>query len=305
MTKVLPLAAAAALFSMGACESGPDETVFDNGDRLVVHTDNTGALITEGDLVTFHLDVYNADSLVNSTRTQAPEGERAIIPPADTSAAEPNTFLEALRLLRGGDSATIYQPFDSVQPLPPGIDRAAGLRVELVIVEVGDSAAATAYQENIDREQAAALAARAAYAERRGGVQDSVETLLGEYRRRGANRAGYTTTPSGLMYKILEPGTGAQPKPGEYVTVSYFGALSSDGARFDDSFGGPRGEGITFPLGAGQVIPGWDEGIALLNKGARAMLIIPAEIGYGERGSGDRIPPNSELAFYVQLDEIQ
>ena len=303
MTK--PLAAACVALLATACETGPEETVFENGDRLVVHTSNPGELIGEGDLVTFHLEVYNADSLVNSTRAQSPEGERAILPPVDTAAEGGNTFLQTLRRLRAGDSATIYQTFDSLQPLPPGIDREAGLRVELVVVEVGDSAAATAFREDAEREQAEALAARAAYAGRRGAVQDSVEALLTDYRRRGAAREGYTTTASGLMYKILEPGTGAQPQPGEYVTVSYYGALSADAAAFDDSFGGPRGEGITFPLGAGQVIPGWDEGIALLREGARAMLIIPAEIGYGERGSGDRIPPDSELAFYVQLDDIQ
>ena len=303
MIKLLPIAAAATLLAT-ACAEDNKETTFENGDRLVVHTDAPGDPIVEGDLVTFHIDVYNADSLINSSRDVDPEGTKAIAPPRDSVAEATNTFLRVLRMLSEGDSATIYQVFDTIQPLPPGIDRDAGLRVEIVIKSVGDSTEATAFQENLDREQAAVLAARAAYAERRDVVQDSVETLLDEYRRRGADRAGFTTTASGLKYKILEPGSGPQPQQGEYVTVSYYGALAKDGVQFDDSFGGPRGEGITFPLGAGQVIRGWDEGVALLNQGARAIFVIPSDLAYGDRDQRG-IPANSDLGFYVQLDNIQ
>jgi len=109
------------------------------------------------------------------------------------------------------------------------------------------------------------------------------------------------TTESGLRYVITEEGNGANAKPGANVTVHYNGTLI-DGTKFDSSY--DRGQPFSFVLGQGQVIPGWDEGIALLNKGAKATLFIPSPLGYGQRGSGRVIPPNSILKFDVELVDI-
>ncbi len=295
---------AVVLATVLATACGEKEIVFDNGDKLIIRHDEPGDNIKTGDLVAFHIGVYNKDSLINDSRTVEPEGQQSIIPDDDPSTEEDNVFLSVLQSLSQGDSATLIQKFDSLQrgTLPPGIDFDAGLRIEIKIVSVGDSTAATAFRQNIEREQATAMAERQAYGERVAAVQDSVATLLSDFGRQGANGAGYSKTASGLMYKILEPGNGPQAQAGQMVTVTYFGALTADGEMFDNSFRG--GQPITFPLGQGQVIPGWDEGIALLNEGARAMFILPSDIAYGERASGP-IPANSELAFYVQLDKIQ
>ena len=110
------------------------------------------------------------------------------------------------------------------------------------------------------------------------------------------------TTESGLKYVILEEGSGDSPQTGDVVQVHYTGTLA-DGTKFDSSV--DRGEPIAFSLGMGQVIPGWDEGIALLNVGSKARLIIPAELAYGEQGAGNGIiPPNATLIFEVELVDI-
>jgi peptidylprolyl isomerase len=106
------------------------------------------------------------------------------------------------------------------------------------------------------------------------------------------------TTPSGLQYSIDRPGTGAQPKTGQFVSVHYTGWLT-DGTKFDSSR--ERGEPIEFPLGRGRVIPGWDEGIAAMTVGEKRTLVIPANLGYGARGAGGVIPPNATLVFAVEL----
>lgn len=89
-----------------------------------------------------------------------------------------------------------------------------------------------------------------------------------------------------------------QPIPGETVIVNYTGLLTS-GVKFDSSL--DRGEPFSFPLGMGRVIKGWDEGIAKLRIGEQATLIIPPQLGYGERGAGGIIPPNATLIFIVEL----
>jgi peptidyl-prolyl cis-trans isomerase A (cyclophilin A) len=109
-------------------------------------------------------------------------------------------------------------------------------------------------------------------------------------------------TASGLEYIEVEAGTGDQAQAGKTVSVHYTGKFQ-DGKVFDSSVS--RGEPITFPLGQGSVIKGWDEGIALMKVGGKAQLVIPPDLGYGERGAGGVIPPNATLVFDVELVDVK
>jgi peptidylprolyl isomerase len=114
--------------------------------------------------------------------------------------------------------------------------------------------------------------------------------------------AATVTTPSGLKIIDTKVGTGATPKPGQTVVVHYTGWLDQNGAKgqkFDSSL--DRGEAFEFPIGQGQVIAGWDEGVASMKVGGKRTLIIPPALGYGDRGAGGVIPPNATLIFDVEL----
>jgi peptidylprolyl isomerase len=109
-------------------------------------------------------------------------------------------------------------------------------------------------------------------------------------------------TKSGLEYIDQVIGTGAEPKTGDKVTVHYTGYLT-DGKKFDSSV--DRNKPFTFVIGLGQVIKGWDEGVASMKVGGKRKLLIPANLGYGMRGAGGVIPPNADLVFDVELISIQ
>ena len=111
-----------------------------------------------------------------------------------------------------------------------------------------------------------------------------------------------TRTSSGLQYEDTQVGTGATPTKGQTCFMHYTGWLwvnNAKGAKFDSSL--DRGKPFDFPIGAGRVIKGWDEGVATMKVGGKRTLLIPPELGYGARGAGGVIPPNATLLFEVEL----
>lgn len=114
-----------------------------------------------------------------------------------------------------------------------------------------------------------------------------------------AAKPGVTTTESGLQYEVLVEGGGAQPKPEDKVQVHYRGMLI-DGTEFDSSY--KRGQPAEFPVN--RLIQGWQEGLTLMNEGAKWRLVVPAELGYGDRGAGELIEPGDTLIFEVELIRI-
>ena len=140
------------------------------------------------------------------------------------------------------------------------------------------------------------------------GKQEESRKAIGEKNKKegevflAENKAkeGVKTTPSGLQYKVIKPGTGKKPQATDTVTVNYRGTLI-DGAEFDSSY--RRGKPATFPVSG--VIPGWTEALQLMEEGAKWQIIIPSKLAYGEQGAGQMIGPNATLIFEVELISIQ
>lgn len=122
-----------------------------------------------------------------------------------------------------------------------------------------------------------------------------------------ASAAGKKELAGGLSYEQLAMGSGAEAVSGKQVEVHYTGWLAQNGwnkgQKFDSSV--DRGTPFVFPLGAGRVIPGWDQGVAGMKVGEKRVLYIPSQLGYGAGGAGDVIPPNSNLIFEVELLKVR
>lgn len=137
--------------------------------------------------------------------------------------------------------------------------------------------------------------ARSAAEEAARAAQEAADAAIADL------KAGAEKTASGLMYIIHEEGKGSKPAAGQNVKVHYELKLA-DGVVVDSSYS--RGTPLDIPIGVGRVIPGWDEGIQLLNEGSKATLIVPSELGYGPSGAGGVIPPNATLIFKVELVQV-
>jgi len=210
---------------------------------------------------------------------------------------------EAVGLLLPGDSAVFRFPADTVfrrtfnQPVPPFIRRAGNVFVAFVSArELLSMAEMTARQQ----QQQAAMA-KQAQAAAAGQLTRDVATIQTYLKK---NKLLAKRTAGGTYYYLTRPGKGLPPKKGQTVRVLYRGTILATGKEFDASIRHGN-QPFAFALGTGQVIPGWDQGIALLNKGSKAVLLIPSPLAYGPRAVGAEIPANAILRFEVELIDFK
>lgn len=273
-----------AIAIMGCKGGGPSKSPL--GYEFTHHIKKGGVTPQPGEYVYFHAYMRNGDSLVVSSREMG-QTPYLQIPSAEDELKTLFPVGDVLRMLSVGDSATVAIRIDTIPQKPTGFENADVIYYDIAVTEILNEEAFQAKQK-AEQEKTAAL------------VNEKMTIAQNSREQYYANSLGdqVKTTASGLKYVILEEGSGAMPTAGSMVSVHYIGMLK-DGNIFDQSF--ERGSPIDFPLGQGQVIKGWDEGIALLKEGSRATFFIPANLGYGTEGSPPVIPANAELVFYVEL----
>lgn len=283
---------------LASCQQEPTLQTTPSGFEYMLHTDNGGEKPVPGDYVTFNAYMRNGDSIVYSSRDQAKPPFLQI--PAEVPADRPpNPIEEVLQLMGDGDSATVLINLDTLPKKPRGFEDTDVMFYDLVIADI-KSAEEHAAEQNAKMEEARRKAGE--MKKRLPEVEALIQSTLSDYKNNSLGDQ-LQETGSGLKYVIHEEGDGAQAAPGKVVAVHYYGVLTEDGKKFDDSFS--RGQPIELPLGQGRVIPGWEEGIALFKGGTKATLIVPPALGYGAAGSPPDIPENAELMFYVELGEVQ
>ena len=251
-----------------------------NGVKYKIHKEG-GRNAKVGDIVEVNLVNRNfKDSILFSTyETGSP------LPIQITRPEYSGDLMDALMLLSEGDSATVWLSVDSLrdfQPIKGVLEKGTFMRYSIKVVGIYTM---EEYQAKLN------LA---------GSDQLAKDTLIIKKYLTDNKIKNYKRTASGLYYVIDSKGQNPKVKPanGKKVKVHYTGTLL-DGQKFDSSL--DRGQPFEFHLGLGQVIRGWDEGIALLSKGSKARLFIPSQLGYGAQGAGGVIPANAVLIFDVEL----
>lgn len=269
-----------------------------NGFRLVNHTKKGGPMAQPGETVLVQSYTYIGDSLMASTVKNFGGPREFQLFTADKAPKRIPAIYDALLMMSEGDSATIYETIDSflLKFIPPALKDQKEVRYEIVLLDIIS-------KEDMDKR--AAEEQRMAMEEQKIGqeaiqrapaVAKMVKETAADYAS-GKLNGKLTTTASGLKAMIVEKGSGAPIKRGDQVHAHYYGVLPN-GTMFDNSF--ERGQSLPFAAGVGQMIPGFDEGVQLLNHGGKAYFFLPSELAYGPQGQGS-IPPNSELIFYVEV----
>lgn len=295
--RINSLCALGALLFLAACGGQSAERVSPGGTPYQVHEAGDGPALNTLNYAYVNIDMRKQDSVLFST-TDDGEPQLLPIPPDSIESRDLDPITDVIRFLSVGDSATITFRIDTFPDLPPELQGVENIFYDISVVEGLDE---VTFQQRQAEKQEAMMAEMAAVQAREAEMVSFAEANQAAYA--AGTLEGIEATESGLRYVIHEAGAGDRPQVGQTVKVQYIGMLSENASIFDQSFN--RGRAIEFPLGVGQVIPGWDEGIGLLSPGARATLIIPSAMGYGASGTPDgSIPPDSELMFYVELEDV-
>lgn len=235
----------------------------------------------EGDFVEIFIKTYFGDSLIFNSREQT--GNKPVVFPASAPRFH-GDLSETFSLLTPGDSGVFLVPVDTLkankQNLQPWMKEGEYITYAIELVSIKT-------QQELDAERTEKA--------KQSNDPSNEDMALFAYLKK--NNVTPKKQPSGLYYMITKATDGDKPISGQRVKVNYTGKLM-DGTVFDSNEGR---DSFEFILGRGQVIRGWDEGIALLKKGEKATLYIPSYLAYGENSPSPKIPPNSTLIFDVEL----
>lgn len=307
-SKKLLFAAAGAALVVTSCNQSPYEgyELSDNGVYAKFYNHNEeGVKPVEGDVVRLTMSYSNSkDSVLFDTKVMKPNGNDYIEFPLGKPTFK-GSFEEAITMMAVGDSASFKISADSVylktfmaQEIPAYIEKGSMLTFEAKLTKISS-------KDEVEAERAKKMEEQRVMMELRKNEEPKV---LAKYLE--DNKINAKPTASGLIFVESTKGKGPKPTKGSIVKVNYTGRLL-DGKVFDTSdetiakeagvFDSRRPyQPIEFPLGMGQVIPGWEEGIALMSAGSKGKLILPSSVGYGAQGGGP-IPPYSTLVFDVEL----
>lgn len=267
------------------------------GFHYTIMEKGSGDSVKDKDFVFFTVRVLGDDGSVITENINEDEMPYFQIPKELPSGPMANPIIDMIKLCEAqvGGVYKLVMPMDSMPGARAEYPNLKHFEYVIAIKKIQSEEEFSHHMKEKEAEQAALAEVKKA---KLPAILELLESTLSDYK---SGKLDVKNTPSGLKYYIVKQGEGENTKEGQFVSADYYGALL-DGTKFDESFS--RGQEFTFPVGRGQVIKGWDEGFTFLNKGSKAFLFIPSDLAYGEAGSPPVIPSNSELVFYVELNDI-
>lgn len=279
----------ATILGLNACKPGGSFKKTDTGLEYNIVKDEKGTQKASiGDAVTMHIHIHVKDSVLFDSRKMNNNEPIQFPMPAPSFKGDVS---EGFMMLTPGDSAIFRISLDSLKK--------AGAQM-LPWMKEGDKIEYNVVMVSIKSQQAVKQEQEAHASEQK--VKD--DAMLQEYFTKNGLKP--TKTPSGLYYIIEQPGSGENAKAGQVVTVNYTGR-TMDGRPFDSNVDPQfqHAQPFSFMLGQGSVIPGWDEGVMMMNKGSKAKLFIPSTLAYGSNSPSAAIPKDAILMFDIEVTKIE
>jgi len=281
-----------AILLMSSCSTGQDNKsnsvvkLKQTGSEYQILKSGNGKESKPGDEIHFSLLLISDKGDTLADKRTGGHFLRDIVRPIDSTTQD---VMELLYTIKEGDSVKMQVPVDpQMKSRYMELQNVDSLTYYIKLIEVVD-------KETLEARQAEAK-------KREAVIGEKVKALLDDYKA-GKLDKKLKKTPNGVQYYIIEKGNGKKVEKGDKVSVAYYGVLKENGKMFDNSF--IRDKDLDFVAGVGQMIKGWDEAMLELHEGDKAIIFIPYNLGYGDRGMGGVIPPKSDLVFYLEVHKVE
>lgn len=259
------------------------------------HINKGGRKPKAGEHAYFHAITMVEDSIIENTHVYPfiPNMRIEVAPDKEVEA-----IIDGLKVMGIGDSITLYIPMDSLPFAPAQFQSFKEIKQVLTLLDIKDE---DGFKKDMAVRQQFLYALADSLMHRDSSTRLQLAGIIQDYTDNKLTDK-LQNTEDGVKYLILREGVGERPSTGDMVEVNYVGALTNQFV-FDASF--PKGQPYVYRLNTGQVIKGWDSVISQFNEGTEAIVFIPPALAYGKAGSAPNIPPDAELAFYINLYKIR
>jgi FKBP-type peptidyl-prolyl cis-trans isomerase FkpA len=283
--------AALVLLGMAACKKGGG----------TVHRSGSGPAAKIGEWVIYDFTLKKDGKELFSTAQSGQSAKDIISDPSKIKDPMYKFVMSSILSMKKGDSTTFVMKLDTFKIKPQGLDSAKNAEFTISLKDVMSEEKFMAGLSPQEQQGYKAQKLQMKLQEIYESSKEKIKASQGVYD--AAKPVFIARAKGGIKYAVVKEGTGNVIGGGRFAFVNYFGCLKN-GKKFDQSF--ERGSPLVFPVGIGQVIPGWDEGVALMKENSIAIFLIPANLAYGPEEKKDEkgavtIPANSDLVFYVEL----
>ncbi|MEL6942425.1 MAG: FKBP-type peptidyl-prolyl cis-trans isomerase, partial [Bacteroidota bacterium] len=268
-----------------------------NGYPVVFHVNKEGATPRVGEYINFRMYIRNDDEVIFSTEKNKIGNESyKTAPYIITDNISPQ--MDAFGMMSPGDSLTLYYQIDTMDRKPKGFEDSDMVYYDIVLLDIQTT---SEYNSQQRQKESLEESKKQAVRNREAGIKNLLTKTLQQYKNNELS-IKLRSASSGLKYMILEKGNGISIESANTVNHHFY-CMMDNGETFGSSF--PTGEPYSVLIGTRKVISGWESGLRLFEEGSKGILFVPSELAYGAEGIEGKVPPNTDLIFYIDVEEVR